>query len=404
MGGGSAVSILPHPPKTETGDAEAATMSKSNVYYLPLTIGMLIGAMGIYTLPYVVGAAIDAMHLSTQEAGWLGAIEMAGIAVGSCALSPFVARLHPRRTAILGTLLAMAANLFSLLPVSFIVFAVIRALSGVACGVVLSIVTARVAASPEAEKVYGRVYTGMTAGFALLLFILPEVQAQFGSRYLFVALAVTLGAFVVGLRRLAPATSQEQGPAAEASTIPWKSVSLLFLGMTLAFCTYGGVYSFSERIGHNLGLSASAIGATLAASTLTAILGASLAGAIGTRWGRTLPLCGSILLGGFSYLLVLGAETQTTLVVGMVIYGLVSMFFNCYAFGTAAALDPSGRLASALQGYSMVPYGLGAGVLGTLASDIPFASLAWLAFVTNLVALAIVALVTLPLDRRMRHT
>lgn len=360
---------------------------------------MMVGVLGIYATPYLVGYAIDVLHYPAAQAGWIASLEIGGVAAGSLVVAPFVAGLRQRRLALVATLLVVLSNLLSGLAPTALLYGATRLVSGFACGLVLAVVTACIAATGDAERTYGQVYAGMSVMAALLLYLLPGFQAGFGPAGLFGGLALASASLALGVSGLPESLSAPAMSTAASRPLRWSRVALLFASMTLAFATYGAVYAFSGRIATDLGMGSKAMGAMLAASTLSAILGSGIAGFLGTRWGRSLPLCGAMLLAALTYLVILGVHSAPVLVVGMIAYGLMTMFFNAYAYGAAAGIDPSGRVSTALQGYSLVPYAIGPGVLGSLAGQQGYSGLAWPAFLINLVAIAVVLPVVLGLDR-----
>jgi MFS family permease len=177
----------------------------------------------------------------------------------------------------------------------------------------------------------------------------------------------------------------------------------LFLSTTLAFLYYGGVYAFAEPKAAEVGLDAKILGAILSASSLLAIPGSVLAGALGTRYGRSAPLIGVMVIAALSYYLVLGATSAFELFAGLVIYGVMQMFLNTYIYGTGAALDATGRVAAALQGYALLPYAFGSGVLASLSHGEALTTLAVPSVVFQIIAIAIILPVALWLDLRNRR-
>ncbi|WP_028218034.1 MFS transporter [Paraburkholderia oxyphila] len=376
------------------------TTHSSNPNYLALVCGMVVGLMGLNTMPFMIGHAVEVMRLPTNVAGWLATAETAGVAIGSMLVPALVMRTHLRPLTLIGATIATLADFFSAGATDFTTFIALRTAAGLASGIVLGGVTIWIAGTGDPERTYGRVYMGMSSGFALLLVLLPAVQSRFGGSAMFLALGTMLCVLSALLVRQWHVGLYPQDHPTQKKPFAWGDALRLFASMTLAYFTYGAAYAFSEQIGETLGLSATAIGAILSAWMIASIVGSGVAGCIGLRWGRARPLCGVILLAGISYLLIMGAETSVMLLIGMVICGLTTMFYNAYSLGVAVALDPvSGRVASVLQGYSLIPYAFGPGIMGTLVSGAHFKSLAFPALAINLLAIVVVLPVLTRLDR-----
>jgi hypothetical protein len=218
---------------------------------------------------------------------------------------------------------------------------------------------------------------------------------------------VTLGAvgiaLVVPLRLLPRGLSTAAGPANGVTRVNWLATSVLFLATTVAWLLYGGTYAFAESKAVEVGMSSSVLGATLSFSTLLAIPGSILASLLGTRYTRTIPLVAVMLVAGAAYYLILGATRPAGLLAGLVTYGCMQMFLTTYIYGSGAALDPNGRVAAALTGYSLIPYALGSGVFGSLSHGDRLTVLAGPVVLVQLVAILIIVPVALWLDLAKRR-
>lgn len=365
---------------------------------------MLIGFSGVYTVPYLVGLAMSSLSLSAAQSGWLAFAVVGAMAAGSAIAARFVGHPAERVLTIAGTALAIAAQASSLLGLTLAGLIALQVLANAAAGLVTGITSAQIASLDNADRGYARMFAAGSLLFAVLLYLLPLLQARWGAQILFGTLALSQGLALPALLWSQRAASKTT-PAAttprsqERSSRATRATVLLFGAMTLGFLTYGGVYSFSERVASLLRVTPEGVGMALGASTALAIVGASAASALGTRWGRTLPLCGSLGVLGVSYVAILNAHDVQLWAIGLALYGLSSMVFTTYAYATAAALDASGRLVSLLQGYVLLPYALGPSLIGQLVQGDDFHALGWPALAMNLCAAGLVAPVVLALDR-----
>lgn len=361
--------------------------------------GTLIGFIGIYTVPYLVGVAVDAFGWSAEQAGWLAFAAMASTAAGS-ALSSRCASGHRRLVTLLATVVAACCQGLCATGLPVGAFIALQVVASLAAGLVTGITTASVAGSPQADQHYGRTFAITSLLFGALLYLVPEAQERWGTRSLFGVIAVVQCVSLPGLLAGRPYARVLVSSVAHARPMR-RLVMLLMAAMTLGFAAYGGVYSVCERIAVQLGIGPTAIGAALGLSTAAAVIGAAMAGRWGTRAGRTLPLCGSLLALGLADLAILAAHQPAAWAAGMLLYGLVSMVFTTYAYATAAALDPSGRLVALVQGFVLLPYALGPVLIGACVSGSPpqYATVGWVTLAINVAAALLVAPVVLALDR-----
>jgi hypothetical protein len=249
--------------------------------------------------------------------------------------------------------------------------------------------------TPNPDRVYGLIYAVATAVFALLLLILPLVGDRAGTPAMFLTLAMTVALITPALHWLDNVGGRNPGQSAAPPRHIGRLVALVVLVMTIAFSLYGGVYGFSERKAVAIGLGATSIGVIVSAATMLTVIGSMLVTVVGTRPGRTLPTMVKMGIATVAYGLVLGAQGAPLYIIGMLAFGLMQMALNSYFFGLASALDPEGRVAAALQGYSLIPYALGAGLFGSLARNGDLTFLALPAVVINVIA----ALILLPMLR-----
>jgi hypothetical protein len=282
---------------------------------------------------------------------------------------------------------------------SFFIFIALACLSGCGGGGLLAAMAVRIAGMTDPDKTYGYVYSMASVVFAGLLFLLPQIKAGWGAAAMFIFIATVAAAMIFPLARLPQHVSTNSGEGTQASPTRWSFVIILILVMTISLPVYGGTYGFCERKALEVGLSPAGVGGALGGAMLMSIIGSLSVAIVGTRPGRTLPTMVVMAIAGISYLLVLGAHTPMVFIIGFMMFGFMQLALNSYLFGLASALDRSGHVAAALQGFSLVPYGLGAGLFGTLTHGHSLAQLAWPSLIVEVLAMAILLPVLVTLDR-----
>ena len=226
------------------------------------------------------------------------------------------------------------------------------------------------------QSVMNLLFMGM---FALIPFVL-EWQAQQG---MFLLLAAVMAASMLVYRffpvRPESVARNESRGEHRAGT---SHVFVHFAGIVLLNVGLGALWGFLERIGVDIGLSVYEIGTVLSVSTLTMIAGSALAGWLGARKGRALPMLVASLLCSCSALGVMLAHSIEVYAAAVLLYGGAYLFLGPYIIvGVGSALDPEGRLAPACGGAMFLSYAVGIGAGGLVADTFSYTTIGWFALV-----------------------
>ncbi len=364
----------------------------------PLTGGTFLGMYPMMTTPILIGGAMDGAALSSEQAGWIGTISVGAVAAASMLLPGLLHRFRGRAPLCLFAALLVAGYAGFAVAGDFYAFALFALVSGIGSGGLLAGMAMRIAGMTDPDRIYGSIYAAATIAFAMLLFAVPIIGGEHGIGAAFLALAMMALLVSPALLFVGDHVVDEAAGAAGSKT-PWGMVAIVMLAMAIAFPLYGGVYSFCERRAVAVGLSPAGVGAVLGATTLMTVIGSTLVAWIGTRPGRTIPTMVTMAIASIAYALALGGGSARMFVIGMLAFGLIQMALNSYFFGLASMLDPGGRVAAFLQGFSLIPYAFGAALFGTLG-NLPRLALPALAI--NLVAALILLPVLTRLDRTAR--
>ena len=337
---------------------DTSTHSDIPASIIVLAIMMTIGQMPGYFVPLLVGAASDGFQLNSVQAGLLGSIEIFAGAITTFVLSAFISSLSLRLLIKFATTIFVIAQLISIITIKYEVLVLMRALSGIGTGCFLATATSMIATSSNPEEIYGRVNAIMATIYAVILFVMPSIMKVADHKGLYLSLIVLILISIPLLRSL-PNRLDTQNAQTDKAGLSWHTLVLLFTPIALIYISMGGSYSISERMAVNISLESSQIGLIIGASTIAGIFGSILAGWLGTRFGRAIPLLGGILVCGISCLGISYSETYSMLQLSLILYGFIFMFSTVYIIGIAAALDLTGRLAVAVAGFQQIAYSAG---------------------------------------------
>ena len=152
----------------------------------------------------------------------------------------------------------------------------------------------------------------------------------------------------------------------------------------------GSIYTFAERVGAQLALSQQLIGFIFSFCTVAGAGGSIAAAWVGLRWGRGLPLYVSLIATGCACLALGSAWNSWVYAAGLMAFQVAYTSSIPYQFGTAAGLDPSGRLAAFAGGVHFGAWALGAQIGGLLAQYWSFNAIGFFALLMCLLAALVV--------------
>lgn len=359
-----------------------------------------VALIGSNTVPLVVGAMIDGLGVGPQAAGLLAGVEIGGVAVGALLLAPLMATRSRRAVALCGAAIVLGAELASV-RAPYPALLLPRALAGFGQGLVLAALNAALARSVDPDRLYARVAVigGLLA--AILLSLLPIPIERFAHVGAFVSLAALVACslpFLLWLPRAPASVSSIDVPGRAGRAR--RFVLALLAGVLLQAVGQGSVWAFSERIGASIGMAGESIGRVLGVATLIGILGAGAAERLGTRFGRARPLLAALGLTATSALGIALAPNAAAFAAGQVGLAIAFLFGLPYLMGTAAGLDPGGRVAAAVGGASTVGNALGPTLAGPLVALVSLQALGWLAVACVAAAAALLVPVARALDQR----
>jgi predicted MFS family arabinose efflux permease len=353
------------------------------------------GSGGIIIMPILVGIAIDFYGLSTRSAGFLGATEMFGIAIGSILTVSAVNKIDRRMIALVGLSIVMFGNLSSLVLEGGQALFVCRFIAGIGGGILCAVVNAIIAATSKPGSRFGLVMSASLCYAAALLVIIATLISYFGPKVLFLTMALVSVGGVIACRWL-----PSKGPV-RTETQPQKIQShqwhvLIVLGVWLL--VYGGhiaIWTYQERMGVSLGVDRMLIGQVLGYTTIAGVLGAALAAIIGTRIGRVVPQVLALGVSVFAALLLVTADNLFVYAVASNLIMLSWYFGVPYLYALIAWLDPSGRVAALAATAFSIGAIFGPILAALMVQDDQFVRVGWLGAIFYAACLIIIMPVAL---------
>jgi hypothetical protein len=342
---------------------------------LAVCVGSGLAHFPTSTMPLQIGALVDGAGLSPSMAGVFGFCEVGALALAMILIAPWLDRAAPVAVAMAGGLAAALANLGLYAAQSVAVQLLCGVLAGVGYGLVFAATVAAAAATSQPDRVYAIGNGGALLMIVALMSALPMLTPHLGLLGIFPALfavALLCVPFFLGFGK-GRRTQEVRFAAWRVPGAP----GLLFAWTVFSLGT-GALYAFSERIGHSIQLPAEQIALVLSAGVFIGLLGtgaaALLGGTVNRRAALTVGICGS----GIACLVLGLAWSLVSFALGVALYWIFYMFLYSYLFGTAAVLDPSGRVGTLGGGLERLGYGVGSGIGGILAEHAGYAATGYL--------------------------
>lgn len=154
-----------------------------------------------------------------------------------------------------------------------------------------------------------------------------------------------------------------------------------------------------ERIGDGAGFSADYVGKVLAITQIVSFASALVAAALSTRFGRTLPIFGSILifLGGLFLLL---QQHATAYMIAACLTQFAYIFVLPYLLLMCVELDPSGRFYVLTTAFKMGGFSAGPAIVALFLTGNGYAIVSWVGIGLLLLSLLLIIPLSLRLDRQ----
>jgi DHA1 family inner membrane transport protein len=324
-------------------------------------------ALALYLAPAMVTVMIDQLGFRPAEPGYVISAEMAGMGLATFPSLWWISRIHWGRLACL-TLLAVAlADAVSVAATTPLTLAAARFTSGLAQGTVSIICMSALRLTRNPNRSFGIwLFTELTVG-ALALLALPRLVSATGIAGFYATLAA-LALLLSGVALRIPSghggATSVQATASPVRARDFKA-GLAGLGGILSFYIgVSAIWTFTSQL-VSPSVSPGAVARALSIAPIGGMIGAALAGLIGTRFGSARPFALAVgALAAAAGTLALRPEWGAYQAASCGV--LLGWTFGVpFLFGAIAQVDASGRLTTAIN--IVIGAGLAAGpALGAL--------------------------------------
>lgn len=353
-----------------------------------------LGVMGnsvIYMIPLLVGGMVSDRGFSEQAAGYMASADLGGYALATFLTAMVITRWSWHRLAFAGLAVILVANVLTTFTHDVLSFAGIRVVSGFGCGVLAALASVSVGQSDNPDRNYGLLLAAALLFGTAALWGMPWLLTHYGlnSAYWLLSVLAIASCFVV------PRLPEWHAPAAAGASVggagtQWFQAVLVLAAILIFWAAQNDVYAYIERVGNAASLDAEFIGFTLGVANLTGFVGASLVAAMGTRFGRLVPLIIATLVQIACIVVLTHDLTPWRYLVAISATSLSWNVVNPFQLGSLAGVDRTGKalaLAATVTGAGLA---IGPAAAATALGHGGYEAVLWLSGILEVVALVLV--------------
>ncbi|MCL6667411.1 MFS transporter [Streptomyces panaciradicis] len=310
----------------------------------PLVALFTAGYLAPYLLPTTVGRLDSGLPLTTTQAGALGSALLLSSASAGFVLASRVERIGARTLARIGLTLAVLGYGTAALTGSVPAVVVGALIGGLGSGTATTVAATGIAAQPDPHRTTTLGLLGVSALAGAVYLTVPHLGPGHGQPL--AAIALTALAVWPLTGRLPVRTAAAHSPL-DGGRLPHRRPGAVLAATMLCWSlAQNALWGVSGRIGlAQAHLTEAAVGAVFAVALGAGLLGVTVAGAIGPRFGRALPVGGGTAVIAGCVVLSASAADLTSFAAGEIAWNLLYPVVLSYVIGLAASLDPRGRWA-----------------------------------------------------------
>lgn len=337
-------------------------------FVVAVIAAQVVGGLVTQMSPLVVGGVIIGLELTEQQAGFVAFAEFIVLSVTAIVIAPFLPKLSFRPLCLAAAVIAVIAQLCSIVMTNLPLLVAMRCIAGVGEGLVYAASLAAVASrSTNPDKLYGYIQVTWAVLSSILFSVggyLTDLYAHRGIYGLIICITLLLMILFRWLPTGGSASTRAMDTEASA-TPPWMGLVTL-AGIFIYLTVSAAIYTFTAPLGERAGLSTSQIGYALTTGSVVGFAGAVLATWLNIRKGRAVPI--AAFSAAFSIIaLVLCVNTHPVVFVVALVLSVLFFYFSVpYLFGLAAALDQQGRWAAAAGSAYLLGFAVGPAFAGTM--------------------------------------
>jgi predicted MFS family arabinose efflux permease len=329
-----------------------------------------VGFLPLLVLPWTLGELISSGRYSATMAGWIATAEICALATTSLLFAKAATRTGRRWLAAGGTILALLANVCSMLVPGGTAFVVTRLLSGAGLGCAVAVGNATASSSLNPSRTFAGMWFAMALWQLIVYNVTPWVIQSGGLAAAYGLLAAVCALFLPLIiltpdpRRNPIETADGTQPA--RAPLRWLPATLMIIAFVTFWLRDALVYSLSQVVAATRGVSAQQLGQLLGLASLFGFVGPALAARFAERGARTPALAAGLIAVLLVSLAITAGSSARTLMAGLFLMPLAGLFTTPLLSGLAAQVDETGRLPALCAGVGFFSQAFGSAIGASL--------------------------------------
>jgi len=315
------------------------------LYMTLVGYGVLVG------VPVISTAWVELLGFTEEQVGRVAGADLGGLALGSVLASLVMARWNRRSLAILGLVIAVAANWLCTYYVDYQQVLWLRFMAGTGSGIYTAVAVATLGGNSRPARAYNLMLFAFAFSQAAEMQVLPMLSMN-GIYWAFILAFLVSLPFIRWLPTHPTPVSEE---AAEERAAHRKRVpsGLIWLCLAAIFFTYiniGTYWTYIELAALDGGIDGEWVGRLLVIVSLGSVVGCLIATVISNRFGLGKPLMMTLALMA-TIVGILGIDMNYAyLLISLGMFNLLWIFIDVYQMATVAVIDRTGAFASLMPG------------------------------------------------------
>ncbi len=304
----------------------------------------VIGAAVFIVQPGFVQGLVEFYGFSEQEVGYIASAEIWGIALTTLVLALGGHTISWQKILRISVVLFVLGNLASLLTTAMLPFSILRFVTGLGSGGMVSLTFTIIGITRLPDRNFGFLIMGVLTYGAFGLWVMPSAFTTIGMDGVIVFFALFGASGWLCLAHLPDSGEEHLQVEEDAVDLSSGFRAFALLAMFTYFFAQGVIWAYLFLIGLNGGVGEQQVANGLMLSQFLGVAGALVAAVAGRRFGRVLPLAIGILGGAAVLGWLFGEFTAFIYALTVCIYNFAWNMTHPFLLAAMASFDRHGKV------------------------------------------------------------